>query len=539
MSRRSGNAPAVAQSDMDSAAFASAGRGPHEGSLDVLQGSQLRTLLLLFVLWVTLKNAWLCEDSFITFRVSDNLIHGLGPRWNPLERVQAYTSPLWMLAVSAVYFVSRDIYFSGIASSLLCSALAVWLLLFRGLRSAPTCLLAGVALTFSKAFIDYSTSGLENPLSHVLVLFFFIEYLRRDTTRSFSRMVWFAGFALVDRLDLVWLLLPPLVQLACDRGAWRWRHLRLWIGLSPLIAWELFSLVYYGFLVPNTAYAKLGTGVGTLKTLAQGGSYFVNSLSWDPLTLFTIAVVVFFSLRRWRDDRAAALVAVGILLQLAYVVMVGGDYMSGRLFTTPLVVALLLLSRIPFAGAPDLLVATGMLLALGISSPRPPVETNEKYQGLGSSPQDVDDERGYRHNDTALLLLNRNYNVAHLGGWVHDGIEARESGQRVTIYKNIGYYGFFAGPGVHVIDPYGLGDPLLARLPFDASHRWGPGHFLRPVPDGYPQAAVDEGQISEPEIAAYWAKIELVTRGPLLDRRRLAEIVRMNLLLDRAPRLSR
>jgi hypothetical protein len=87
-----------------------------------------------------------------------------------------------------------------------------------------------------------------------------------------------------------------------------------------------------------------------------------------------------------------------------------------------------------------------MLLALGVYSPRPPVETN----------------------DTALLRLNRDCNIAHLGGWVRDGIEARESGQRVTVYKNIGYYAFFASPAVHVIDPYGLSDPLLVRLPIDA-----------------------------------------------------------------------
>ena len=33
------------------------------------------------------------------------------------------------------------------------------------------------------------------------------------------------------------------------------------LGFIPLIAWELFSLIYYGFLLPNTAYAKLNTGL--------------------------------------------------------------------------------------------------------------------------------------------------------------------------------------------------------------------------------------------------------------------------------------
>jgi arabinofuranosyltransferase len=29
---------------------------------------------------------------------------------------------------------------------------------------------------FSKAYIDYSTSGLENPLTHLLIVLFFIVY---------------------------------------------------------------------------------------------------------------------------------------------------------------------------------------------------------------------------------------------------------------------------------------------------------------------------------------------------------------------------
>ncbi len=505
--------------------------GPSDASRD----TGLRTLVFLFFMWILLRNAWLSEDSFIAFRVSDNLIHGFGLRWNPLERVQVYTNPLWLLFVSAVYLASRDIYFAAMASSLLCSALAVWLLLFRALRSAQACLIAGVAMTFSKAFIDFSTSGLENPLSHLLVLLFFFEYLKPGPARSFSRMVWFAGLTLVDRMDLVWLLLPPLLHLAWAHRYGRARQLRSWLGLLPFVAWELFALLYYGFLLPNTAYVKLVTGVSALKLLSQGGCYFVNSLSWDPVTLFSIAALVWFGLRRWRDDRAASMVSLGVLLQLAYTAKIGGDYMSGRFFSAPFFAALVLLSRIEFAVL-EVAGVMATLLALGVCSSRPPIETNEKYAGLGTSPQGVDDERGYRHNDTSFLRLNKDYNLAHAGGWVGDGIKARSGGARVTVYKNIGYYGFFAGPGVHVIDPYGIGDPLLARLPFDDSEGWSPGHFRRTVPEGYEAAAIDEGKIRDPEIEAYWTKIELVTRGRLLDRSRLLQIARFNLALDPPPR---
>lgn len=123
-----------------------------------------------------------------------------------------------------------------------------------------------------------------------------------------------------------------------------------------------------------------------------------------------------------------------------------------------------------------------------------------------------------------------------LGGWVADAHKVRESGAKVAVYKNVGYYGFFAGPGVHIIDPYGLGDPLMSRMPFtERMGFWASGHFYRKIPEGYPEAAIGQGKIRDPEIAAYWDKLELVTRGPIFGADRLAEVVRFAIGRNHAP----
>src|SRR5258708_38848078 len=57
------------------------------------------------------KDAWLSDDSYITFRTVDNFVNGYGPVWNVGERVQSYTHPLWMLLLSACYLCVRNIYF--------------------------------------------------------------------------------------------------------------------------------------------------------------------------------------------------------------------------------------------------------------------------------------------------------------------------------------------------------------------------------------------------------------------------------------------
>ena len=58
--------------------------------------------LLITYLVLVVSNAWLSDDAYITFRTVDNVVNGYGLTWNVVERVQAYTHPLWMLLLSAV-----------------------------------------------------------------------------------------------------------------------------------------------------------------------------------------------------------------------------------------------------------------------------------------------------------------------------------------------------------------------------------------------------------------------------------------------------
>lgn len=497
---------------------------------------RLQALVFLFFFLVLLRNTWLCEDAYITYRVVDNFAHGLGLRWNPLERVQVYTHPLWMLCLSAVYFVSRHIYFSAVSLSLLFSGFAVWLVLTRGMKSNLQVLLAGIILTFSKAFVDYSTGGLENPLSHLLLVIFFLEYLRPAEERRFHVMVWCAGLGVLNRMDHIWFFAPALAHLTYREGYWRIRHLRLWVGLSPFIAWEIFSLLYYGFLFPNSAYAKLGHAIPAVQVFSQGVYYLINSLSWDPITLFVTAGLLAVAVAHHRDERPVFILAISVGLYFLYLLRVGGDYMSGRFLAAPLLVSVLVLSRVELEEPLETAAAFAILLAVGFTGLRPPMFTSDQYVGLGSAVQSVDDERGYRHGDTSLLKINKDHGLRNQGGWIADAHKAKASGARVQVYKNIGYYGWFVGPGVHVIDPYGVSDALVARMPFTENMgRWSSGHFYHRIPEGYPEAAIGEGKIRDPAIQAYWKKLELVTRGPVFSAERLAEVVKLNLRITRAP----
>ena len=113
--------------------------------------------------------------------------------------------------------------------------------------------------------------------------------------------------------------------------------------MTPILLWEVFSLVYYGFFVPNTYYAKLTSGIPANELLLQGITYYINAISWNPVTLIVIIASILIGI--FSGNKSERWLAVGSLFYLAYIVLIGGDFMSGRFFSAPLFLGVILLVR--------------------------------------------------------------------------------------------------------------------------------------------------------------------------------------------------
>ncbi len=120
--------------------------------------------------------------------------------------------------------------------------------------------------------------------------------------------------------------------------------------------------------------------------------------------------------------------------------------------------------------------------------------------------------------------------------WATEGRELAAKPHRVVVRGGIGLRGYFAGPDVHIVDEYGLADPLLSRLPVpDAQHElaFRAGHIRRNIPEGYLKSLQGKGQIDDPGVRHYAAEIARVTRGSLWSWHRLVTLARLELGLDR------
>jgi arabinofuranosyltransferase len=265
----------------------------------------------------------------------------------------------------------------------------------------------------------------------------------------------------------------------------------------------------------------------------QGLRYMADSLQADPITLALLGSGLLLALLA--KDRRNLMIAIGAGLYIAYVIWIGGDFMSGRFLAAPylcslLILALFDLSRLPKYG---LGLLFGMILLLGLLSPTPTlnfweVDLTAKERSAMVNDQKISNERRYYAWSTGLLRINRQSSrPAH--PYAEDGVAARQAGPAVTRRITVGMFGYYAGPQVHVVDELALGDALLARLPARRVDQWRIGHFQRTLPAGYLESLRSRSnQLADANLAKYYDALLLVIKGELVDPQRLAAIWKLN-----------
>jgi arabinofuranosyltransferase len=381
--------------------------------------------------------------------------------------------------------------------------------------------------------MDYSTSGLENPLSHLLLIIFFAIYFAKKP--SIEKVFWLsfvASLGILNRLDLA-LIFTPVLLYALFEAHQAKGILALLAGLLPLVLWEIFSIFYYGFPFPNTAYAKLNTGIPAIDLAMQGISYIKDSLLVDPLTLVMIGSGVLLAFLS--KEKRNIPIAVGVLLYTMYVVKIGGDFMSGRFLAAPLLCSLIVVARYNLYTLPPL--QAGLLftaaIVLGLISPTPTLNLWEanlspKQRSAMVNDSKVSNERRFYGWSNSLPRINPNSPIPE-HPYAQAGILARENGPEIIRRITVGMFGYYAGPLVHVVDELALGDALLARLPATRDDQWRIGHFQRTIPDGYLESLQSgKNLLADAKLARYDDQLALITRGGLLAPGRLAAIWKMN-----------
>ncbi len=204
------------------------------------------------------------DDSYITFRYARNLVSGNGFVFNPGERVQGTTTPLYALLMAGLAlpsgganapFPSLALGVNALADAATC--LLLWQI-GRRLKAGWAGLAAGLVWSIAPYSVTFAIGGLETSLYVFLLTAMVAAYLwQRHTLTALC-----AALALLTRPDAV-LLAGPL---ALDR---LWRTLKRgrknerleWDEVLaftlPCLAWGAFATAYFGSPIPHSVTAKL------------------------------------------------------------------------------------------------------------------------------------------------------------------------------------------------------------------------------------------------------------------------------------------
>ncbi len=330
--------------------------------------------ILLFLWHAAYAFSWTLDDPFISFRYASFLNRGQGLVFNPGERVEGYSNFLWTLWVALGMKLGVQA-FCWAKWSGLCMGVLNLLLLYRlGVGVLPgdldrRRLGAGMAVLLTGGSFWWGLwmmGGLEVPLFVLLILWAVVRLLREGDG---SKRLPLAGVL----VGLLGLTRPegPLWALALlggmayaylrDRAPGTRRRLLVY-GLSLAAiggGYAAFKLAYYGGLLPNTFYAKMGE---RWIQFQHGLLYLANALTvsagfwlgeervpvdpqhlllpgaWIslPLALALGVAALFFFRRSSARVELRAFLLLGLLGSLGFILYFGGDWMAGFRFLIPI-----------------------------------------------------------------------------------------------------------------------------------------------------------------------------------------------------------
>lgn len=401
------------------------------------------------------------DDAFISYRYSRNLADGHGLVFNPGERVEGYSNFLYVLLIAPGFLIVEpdSIYAYALALNIGFGVLAVaafWyycrLLWPRG------ALLAAAALAISPALTAWAASGMETPLVLVIQIVIWGTATRVADGRAVRDLAALCVAIVLSVLARADGFVMPAIAVAylVHKG----KHSEAaWAGsvlLVTAVAYFLWRYSYYGYLLPNTYYAKVDGPL--LSRMASAWSltqrmFFARGMfvPFIPLALLLLGTVLAYA-QRWLGDPLKARHGIPSELffsvcWLAYWFYVGGDIYLDRFLVILLPLGIVALLRIASADVPQVTrratVAAGAMLLCAIVAPLAGVEYIQWHlTGSGTD---------------GWMLIGKHLRQRHPGSVI-----AVDAAGKIPYYSNL-----------KTIDIFGLNDVHIAHLPVTGAFRLG------------------------------------------------------------------
>ncbi len=291
-----------------------------------LKAHSLDAALMLAValvgLWLGLRASTIIfDDAMITFRVAENLASGRGFVFNPGERVQVTTTPLYAMLLAAGVWFFGSAPRAGLGLNLALATLIPVVAYDLGRRLSGRITGLGGALLLMLMPLLVMAFSMESYL-YVALILAAVDAYAAGRWRLAGGLAGLTGLVRGDAILL------PACMLSYDVLAQR--RFR-WELIIPAIAiptgWYLFATFYYGWPFPATLSAKVAQGefnwLGQrfIDGLAAYWDKWTRGQDYDTLYLFLPLVALGAAWAAWKERPWLILIARDGLYVTAFVVL--------------------------------------------------------------------------------------------------------------------------------------------------------------------------------------------------------------------------
>jgi arabinofuranosyltransferase len=489
-----------------------------------------------FFFILLIRNAWISQRAYLNFRVIENVVQGYGLGVNPGERVLPFGSPLWPMLLAGIYSITEKVfnlpwqnqlYTLTLIFNIFCSLVVTLMILQSQAKPNFSLIIMLLPLLLSKAYIDYSTSGLETSLVYLLIIVTFFLYLgmsEEPSKRNLSRVV------IIYIVSTIVMMVQWEVAIFTGSlifwMAVRYRHIprMRWIWLIPVILVLIYTVMVtylYGSPFSNMYISRFAAGVGIGRLIRQGMMYILHTVDFDPISILAILAACFsvIYLRR----RELYPFVFGIVGTIGLIICIGGDSMGGRLLAPLVLVSTVLLGQLDLEPSPEALMSLLVISAVGILLPRSPVLSTYNYEYAVKDHRGILDARGSDYPRTGLLRFSRISAIPPLSDWSGDDWVFNEYDKVLIVDQGrLGFQAYAAGPNIYILAKNGLTDPLMSRLPSKDHVVWDIDTLERSIPVGYEGSILSvSNDLVCPSMMMYYDQLKNVVSGELSSRSRV------------------
>jgi len=300
-----------------------------------------------------------CDDEFIVYRYAANWAAGLGPCFNPGERVEGFTCPAWVALFALVHVLDLEpmvvTRLLGALALVVASVVAARHVTRLGGRASGW--ITGLALATSPVLAYHGALGLGTLATGAALAVAYAAARRAEERARSSPVAALAlGLAALIRPEAL-VLLPGFVWAAPRARRWRFGAL----ALALPFAWQIARLAYYADWLPHTFALKK---LGFVDDLAYGSEYLLGATLCSGVGLLLVLALAARPAGNWFAARSECAALLGAGAYLAAVVGVGGDYMELARFAVPVLPLLWMLVGEVLVARAALLLTGALALAL-------------------------------------------------------------------------------------------------------------------------------------------------------------------------------